>query len=170
MGRNLLQFALDAPGRVTPLLQTPFDEREGIVSPDGRWLAFESNSSGSYEIYVRPFPNVDDGQWRISTAGGARPLWARNGKELFYVGADGALISVAVEPKGATWNNRTPTKLFERRYYTGVNSGRSYDVSSDGQRFLMLRLAGAEASDAPPTLIIVQHWDEDLKRLVPTRP
>jgi hypothetical protein len=93
-----------------------------------------------------------------------------NGKELFYVEADGTLARVAVEAKGTTWNNGAPTKLFERRYYTGVNSGRSYDVSPDGQRFLMLRLAGGEASATPPTLIVVQHWDEDLKRLVPTRP
>ena len=92
MGRDLLQLALDGTRRVTPLLQTKFDERNGIVSPDGRWLAYESNSSGSFEIYVRPFPNVGGGQWQVSTAGGRQPLWARSGKELFYVGADGALL------------------------------------------------------------------------------
>ena len=70
MGRDLLQLALDGTRRVTPLLQTKFDERNGIVSPDGRWLAYESNSSGSFEIYVRPFPNVGGGQWQVSTAGG----------------------------------------------------------------------------------------------------
>ena len=70
MGNDLLQLALDGTRRVTPLLQTKFDERNGIVSPDGRWLAYESNSSGSFEIYVRPFPNVGGGQWQVSTAGG----------------------------------------------------------------------------------------------------
>ena len=113
MGRDLLQLALDGTHRVTPLLQTKFDERNGIVSPDGRWLAYESNSSGSFEIYVRPFPNVGGGQWQVSTAGGTRPLWARSGKELFYVGADGALLRVPVEASGATWNAGTPTKLLE---------------------------------------------------------
>ena len=122
MGRDLLQLALDGTHRVTPLLQTKFDERNGIVSPDGRWLAYESNSSGPFEIYVRPFPNVGGGQWQVSTAGGTQPLWARSGKELFYVGADGALLRVPVEASGATWNAGTPMKLLEGRYYTGAGT------------------------------------------------
>ena len=169
MGRDLLQLALDGTRRVTPLLQTKFDERNGIVSPDGRWLAYESNSSGPFEIYVRPFPNVGGGQWQVSTAGGRQPLWARSGKELFYVGADGALLRVPVEASGATWNAGTPMKLLEGRYYTGAAlAGRTYDVSPDGQRFLMIKAPGTDASAAPPALIVVQHWDEELKRLVPT--
>jgi serine/threonine-protein kinase len=94
--RDLLQVELGGPHRVTPLLQTKFNERNGIVSPDGRWLAYESDSSGSFEIYIRPFPNVGDGQWQVSTAGGRQPLWARSGKELFYLGADGTLVRVPV--------------------------------------------------------------------------
>ena len=95
-----------------------------------------------------------------------RPLWAPSGKELFYVGVDGSLLQVSVEAKGATWNNRAPIKLFERRYYVPRNSGRSYDVSIDGQRFLMIKGPGA---DATPALILVQHWDAELKRLAPTK-
>jgi eukaryotic-like serine/threonine-protein kinase len=159
----------DGTRRVTPLLQTTFDEREGVISPDGRWLAYESNRSGSFEVYVRPFPNVGSGQWRVSQAGGTRPLWAKSGKELFYVGANGSLLGVPVEAKGATWNHRTPMKLFERRYYVGPNSGRSYDVSPEGQRFLMITVPTTDAGTTLPTLIIVQHWDEELKRLVPTK-
>jgi Tol biopolymer transport system component len=171
MGFDLLQLALDGTRRVTPLLQTKFDERNGIVSPDGRWLAYESNSSGPFEIYVRPFPNVGGGQWQISTTGGTQPLWARNGKELVYVGADGALLRVPVEASGATWNAGAPMKLLEGRYYTGAagTSGRTYDVSPDGQRFLMIKAPGTDASAAPPALIVVQHWDEELRRLVPTK-
>ena len=101
---------------MTPLLQTKFDERNGIVSPDGRWLAYESNSSGSSEIYVRPFPNVGGGERQVSTAGGRQPLWSRSGKELFYVGPDRALLRVPVEASGATWNAGTPMKLLEGRY------------------------------------------------------
>jgi len=169
MGRDLLQLALDGTHRVTPLLQTKFDERNGIVSPDGRWLAYESNSSGAFEIYVRPFPNVGGGQSQVSTAGGRQPLWARSGKELFYVGADGALLSVPVEASGATWNHGTPMKLLERRYYTGTGSGRAYDVSPDGQRFLRIKVPETNASAAPAALIVVQRWDEELKHLVPTK-
>ena len=103
---------------------------------------------------------------RVSTAGGTRPLWAPSGKELFYVGVDGSLLQVSVEAKGATWNSRAPIKLFERRYYVGRNSGRSYDVSLDGQRFLMIK---GPVADASPVLILVQHWDAELKRLAPTK-
>ena len=168
MGRDLLQLALDGTRRVTTLLQTKFDERNGIVSPDGRWLAYESNSSGSFEIYVQPFPNVGGGQRQVSTAGGRQPLWARSGTELFYVGGNGALLRVPVEASGTTWSAGTPMKLLEGRYVTGGTLGRMYDVSPDGQRFLMIKAPGPDPSATPPALVVVQHWDEELKRLVPT--
>ena len=162
-----LQLALDETHRVTPLLmREKVHETEATVSPNGQWLAYESTLTGSKEIYVRPFPDVNGPESRVSTAGGTRPLWAPNGKELFYVGVDGSLLQVSVEAKGATWNNRAPIKLFERRYYVPRNSGRSYDVSLDGQRFLMIKGPG---TDAPPALILVQHWDAELKRLAPTK-
>jgi serine/threonine-protein kinase len=164
MGRDLMQVAIDGTHRETPLLQTKFDERNGIVSPDGRWLAYESNSSGSFEIYVRPFPNVGGGQWQISTAGGRQPLWARSGKELFYLGSDGALLRVAVEASGATWNAGASMKLLDGRYYTGIGSGRAYDVSPDGQRFLMVKEQASAAQ-----INVVVNWFEELKRLVPTK-
>ncbi len=169
MGTELMQLALDGTHHVTPLLQTRFNERNGIVSPDGRWLAYQSDSSGPIEVYVRPFPNVGGGQWLVSTAGGTRPLWARNGKELFYVGADGALLGVPVEASGATWNAGTPMKILEGRYYAGDNAGRAYNVSPDGRRFLMIKAPGSDASAVPPALIVVQHWNEELERLVPAR-
>jgi serine/threonine-protein kinase len=169
MGRDLQELALDGAHQVTPLVHEKFDERNGIVSPDGRWLAYESDRSGAFAIYVRPFPNVDGGLRQVSMAGGTRPLWSRSGKELFYVGPDGALMRAPVEASGATWNNGTPMKLLERRYYTGTNTLRTYDVSPDGQRFLMIKAPGTDASAAPPALIVVQHWDEELKRLVPTK-
>jgi serine/threonine-protein kinase len=169
MVRDLMKVELDGSHRVTPLLQTKFDERNGMVSPDGRWLAYESNSSGSFEIYVRPFPNVGSGQWQVSTAGGKQPLWARSGKELFYLGADGTLLSVPVEVSGGSWHVGAPVKLLDGRYYPGTGTGRPYDVSLDGRRFLMIKASGTDAYAAPPALIVVQHWDEELKRLVPTK-
>ena len=169
MGRDLLRLALDGSRRVTPLLQTKFEERNGIVSPDGRWLAYESDSSGRFEIYVRPFPNAGAGQWQVSTGGGTRPLWAPRGKELFYIAPDGALLRVGVEASGATWNAGMPTKLLEGRYFTGGGVNRAHDVSPDGQRFLMIKAPGADATAAPPSIIVVNHWDEELKRVVPTR-
>ncbi len=96
-GEDVMQMDLDGTRRVTPLVQSPFAERNGVVSPDGRWLAYEANDSGRFEIWVRPFPEVNSGHWQVSTAGGTRPLWARSGQELFYVSPTGALMRVGVE-------------------------------------------------------------------------
>jgi serine/threonine-protein kinase len=175
-GGDLMVLTLDGARRLTPLVQTTFNERNGEISPDGRWLAYESDESGREEIYVRPFPDVNGGRWQVSTGGGSEPLWARNGRELFYRGPSGVLLgtTVAVEGSGS-FRAGTPTKLVETRYYAGAGSGaapgRTYDVSPDGQRFLMLREGGRSDQTAPPppSIIVVQHWVEELKRLVPTK-
>ena len=98
--------------RITPLVQTPFSERNGVVAPDGRWLAYESNASGSFEIYVRPFPQTQTGHWRVSTNGGTRPRWARNNGqlELFYASPSGGIMGVRVEA-GPSWTATTPTMV-----------------------------------------------------------
>jgi serine/threonine-protein kinase len=166
---------LGNPRRTEPLLTTPFNETNAEVSPDGRWLAYDSNESGRSEVYVRPFPNVDGGRWQVSRDGGTRPVWARDGRDLFYLvrdGADAVFMSVRVE-SGQTWTTGTVTRLFAGRYFAddafgGPGQGRTYDVGADG-RFLMLRDASPSESAGPTTrLIVVQHWDEELKRLVPT--
>jgi Tol biopolymer transport system component len=171
-GMGLLQVALDGTHHVTQLLPAKFDGRNGVISPDGRWLAYDSNSSGSFEVYVRPFPNGGS-RVQVSTAGGTRPLWAANGKELFYVGADDSaelsLWQVPVQVSGVTWNAGAPMKLFSGRYLSAGTSGRTYDVSPDGQQFLMIKAPGTEGDRVPSALVVVQHWDEELKRLVPTK-
>ncbi|MGH9252962.1 MAG: TolB family protein, partial [Vicinamibacterales bacterium] len=154
--------------RVTPLVQTPFTERNGIVSPDGRWLAYEANNSGQFEIYVRPYPEVSSGVWQVSTGGGNRPLWARSSQELFYLSPTGALMRVSVD-RGPTWAAGAPAKLLNEGYFTvpGGNVGRTYDISPDGQRFLMIKVGGGSDQAAAPQIVVVQHWYEELKRLVP---
>ncbi len=125
--------------RVTPLLQSPFAERNGVVSPDGRWLAYESNDSGRFEISVRPFPDVNSGHWQVTSAGGTRPLWTRNGQELIYVSPTGALMSVGVA-RGTSWAAMRPVLVVKEGYITTplVDLGRTYDVGPDG-RFLMVK-------------------------------
>jgi eukaryotic-like serine/threonine-protein kinase len=169
-GEDVMQVALDATHRVTPLVQSSFAERNGIISPDGRWLAYEANESGRFEIYVRPLPDVNSGHWQISTSGGMRPVWARNGQELVYVSPTGALMRVGVE-RASSWAATTPTTSVKEGYFTtpAGNPGRTYDISSDGQRFLMIKEGGADQAAAPSQLIVVQHFDEELKRLVPTK-
>ena len=154
---------------VRPLVQTTFNEMNAEISPDGRWVAYQSNESGQDEIYVRPFPDADRGRWQMSTGGGTRPLWARSGKELFYLGPSGAVMRVAVEG-GSTFRAGNPTRLFEGRYLLPVfASARTYDVSPDGRRFLMIKPVGPEQTAAPTSIIVLQNWHEELKRLVPVR-
>jgi Tol biopolymer transport system component len=140
------------------------------VSPDGRWLAYEANDAGRFNIYVRPFPDVSSGYWQVSTDGGTRPLWARNSRELFYLNASGALMRVGVTD-GSTWAATAPTKLFEGPYGASANqNGRTYDISPDGKQFLMIKPAGSPGQTAvPASLVVVQNWTEELKRLVPIR-
>jgi hypothetical protein len=157
-------FRVVLPGvRVSPLLQTPFSETNGTISPDGRWLAYQSNSSGRQEIYVRPFPNMAAGQWVVSTSGGKMPAWSAN--ELFFFDADGALMRVPFDVQSAAWHAGASTKLLDARYYTGgnVTIARTYDVSPDGQRLLMIKPPRIDSQSAPDGLIVVQHWDEELK-------
>jgi serine/threonine-protein kinase len=169
-GTDVTLLTLDGVGQVTPLVATASIERNGEVSPDGRWLAYESYESGQFEIYVRPFPDVEAGKWQISTGGGRQPLWARSGRELLYRGPDGAVLIVTVEAEGARFRVGPLTQLADARYYNGAGAfvGRTYDISLDGQRFLMIKdVQGNQQTATPPQIIVVQHWHEELKRLVP---
>jgi Tol biopolymer transport system component len=171
-GSDLVLLPLDGEHRARPLVAAPaFNELNAEVSSDGHWLAYESNESGSNEIYVRPFPNVEDGKQRVSTNGGTQPLWARSGQELFYE-SKGALMRVPVRV-GSRFEPGPPEKLFDGPYLFHPpegGQGRMYDVSLNGQRFLMLKESSAAAERPPsPRIIIVQNWFEELKRLVPTK-
>jgi serine/threonine-protein kinase len=150
-------------------VQTPATERNGIVSPDGRWLAYEANDSGKLEIYVRPYPAVTSGRWQVSSGGGTQPLWSRDGRELFYVSPANALMRVGVE-RNSSWTVTTPTMLLKDGSVITLsgNPGRSYDVSPDGQRFLVLKPANA-LNAPPPQLVVVEHFDALLKRVMPTK-
>jgi len=163
-------LALPLAGNRTPkpLMATPKLETNGDISANGRWIAYESDESGRREIYVRPFPAVDTGRWQISTTGGTKPVWSRNGKELFFVSLDGQLMAVAVETaKDLTYGRQTP--LFKTNpYYVGqgptILNGRTYDVAPDG-RFLLIKEPPTTVSTAP-TIVVVEHWiDEVRKRL-----
>jgi eukaryotic-like serine/threonine-protein kinase len=160
--------ATSAKPELKPLLHTMYRERNPSLSPDGRWLAYESNESGRDEIYVRPFPAVDGGRWQVSTGGGIQPVWARNNRELFYRSGD-ALMAVPIEASSG-FAAGNPTTLFKGEYLVGPG-GRTYDVSPDGRRFLMIKPApfAPAQTGPPPRIIVVENWDQELKRLVPTR-
>ena len=163
---DLLLLRLDPKPRVEPLLRTSLSEGAGEVSPDGRYIAYHSNESGRNEVYVRPFPMVEGGgRWTISNAGGSRPAWSSDGKELFYLDATTAMMTVPIQA-APTFSAGTPTRLFDGPWYV-VSTTRPYDVSRDGQRFLMIRNADG-ANSGPATIEVVVNWLDELKRLVPT--
>jgi eukaryotic-like serine/threonine-protein kinase len=164
---DVMLLRLDGKAPPQPLLQTKFSENWGDISPDGHWLAYQSDESGQNEIHVRPFPNTDDGHWQVTSEGGVKPVWAPNGRELFYVDPKPALMAVAVPPT-PTFTHGTPAKLFDTPYHLPAQ-GHVYDVSRDGQKFLLIKDGPRDESAASTNLIVVLNWFEELKARVPTK-
>jgi serine/threonine-protein kinase len=175
-GMDLFTIALsDQAHKAEPLITAEGMDYGAEVSPDGRWLAYHSNISGEFQVYVRPFPNVQDGRLQISTAGGTRAAWSKNGRELFYLDAEGLLTSVAISAApGAMLSAGPPVKILNRKYYAGATllglDLRGYDISADGQRFLMIK----EPESPPPVtetanVVLVLNWAEELKERLPPR-
>ncbi len=128
-------------------------------------MAYQSNESGQWEVYVRPFPDVNGGRWQVSSGGGGWPLWSPDGRELFYVGSEGMMaVPIETEP---TFTQGTVDLLFDYRRTGGRD--RRIDISPEGDRFLMLKQGGGlDETAETPSIIVVQNWFEELKRLVPT--
>ncbi len=150
--------------KAQPFLRTPFLESAPRFSPDGRWLAYVSDESGRREIYVQPYPGPG-GKWQISTEGGTEPVWNPNGRELFYrSGAKMMAVEITSQP---SFSVGKPKVLFEGPYEPTPATFPYYDVSPDGQRFLMLKPSDS-AQAAPTQINVVLNWFEELKRRVPT--
>jgi serine/threonine-protein kinase len=155
------------------LLKEKYHEAQPRISPDGRWLAYTSNESGQYQVYVRPFPEVEGGRWQVSTSGGDSPLWSRDGRQLFFRNGD-EVMAVPVKTVPAL-SLETPKMLF-RGTYVGVDLGYDnwdnspWDISHDGQRFLMMKETGAASVGGRSRRInIALNWFEELKRRVPAK-
>ncbi len=145
-------------------LRHPFADPVPQFSPDGRWPVYISDESGRFEIYVQPYPGPG-GKWQISTEGGTEPMWNPNGRELFYRSGDKMMaVDIATQPSFAAGK---PRMLFEGQYQLSPVPAVNYDVSPDGQRFLMVK--PSEQQQAPPQINIVLNWFEELKRRVPAK-
>jgi Tol biopolymer transport system component len=153
------------------VLKTPFRETRGTFSPDGRWVAYQSNESGRHEIYVRPFvppgaagttEGTAGGQWQVSTAGGIMPVWRPDGKELYYLNPAGAMTAAPITVTGATLAPGAPVVLFPTRIVGGgvdAQQGRQYDVAADG-RFLI----NTELDSATAPITLLQNWHPEAKK------
>ena len=145
-----------APGEPKPtqFLHSESNEMQGQLSPDGRWMAYTSDESGTREVYVKPFPAGND-KSKISVAGGEQPRWQRDGKELFFVAEDGKMMAVAVKAAKASFEKGALEPLFETHIVgLGVLTTFSYDVSAEGKQFLVN--TAAEPGSAPLTVVV--NW------------
>ena len=143
-----------------PFLTTRFNEINGQVSPDGRWIAYISDESGREEIYVSSFP-ASGSKWPVSN-GGSYPRWGRDGKELFYVAPDGALTAVPVRPVGQGLDFGVPAALPLMVNTIGGEFAYPYDIAPDGQRILVLAPVSGGRDSASLTLLM--NWDAGLKK------
>jgi serine/threonine-protein kinase len=155
-GRDIWRVSLDSTRTLTPLLQSAADEIAPALSPDGRWLTYVSNESGRNEVYVRSFPGMG-ARYQVSLDGGNEPVWSPRGGELFYRnGADVLVAAVRVSPGFEVTNRAT---LFSNPDYSSSQYEATYDVSPDGQQFVMVRRTQAAASD----LTITLHWFDNIR-------
>jgi serine/threonine-protein kinase len=150
-------WMLPLGGQPRSLVATPASESNAQLSPDNRWIAYQSNESGRLDVYVRPFPNVNDGKWTISTAGGQRPAWSPDGTELFYA-ADSGIMRVPVGMRGSRFVAGPPEQLFNGPYDLSYTS---YAVSKDGTHFIMVEV---DPNARPTQLNVVLNWAEELRR------
>jgi len=148
------------------LISAPYDVAYSAISPDGNWIAYTSDETGENQVYVQPFPNIDDGKELISINGGEEPRWSADGSELFYRTVN-EIWSVPVPPQtGSTFTAGTPELLLTGEFLShGIRP--SFDVSPDGQKFLVLMDPGEEEEQPKSTIAVVTNWFEELERVLP---
>ena len=151
---------------LVPLAAEEYDEKAAALSPDGRWLAYESTETGTDEIYVRPFPDVDDGKWQISTGGGIGPRWSHDGTELFYINGDREMTAARIsgDTGSLSVGARIPLFNVDERAISITSNWATYDVAPDG-RFLMHQFDIDEETTS--RLVLVDNWFQELEARVP---
>ncbi len=162
-GWDVMLLSLD-DRKLQPLLNSPANELRGELSPDGRWLAYVSTEAGTPGVFVQAFQNPQL-KWRISPTAisAADPLWSPDGRELFYRDLSAEKLMVVDVETGNEFGAGTPRALFEDCYFGHIPYGRTYDITPDGQRFVMVK----EMSPPPRRIAVVLNWFEELKRLAP---
>jgi Tol biopolymer transport system component len=157
-GRDIALLSVDT-GQITPLIQTAAAEIQARFSPDGRWIAYASNETGRWEVFVEPFP-VTGTRWQVSTDGGSQPIWRENGDELYFLAPDSKLMSVPVRT-GTSFSRGTPRPLFQTRMRpTYPPYPVNYDIAADAKHFLI----NGVRPDTGPVISIVANWRELLKQ------
>jgi len=145
------------------MLTGRFDEEGAALSPDGRWLAYSSNESGQFEVFVRPFPNTNSGRWQVSTRGGAAARWSRSGRELFFESPTGDFMEAPISP-GTTFTPGEPRRLFALGgNLMGSNIVPFYDLTPGDSGFVMVQLAAVNSAPGAGQIIVVDNWFTELR-------
>ena len=175
LGSDIGMLSMEGKREMKQLLQEKNWEVEPQISPDGRYVAYQSDESGKGEIYVRTFPDVNKGKWQVSSSGGNSPLWSPDGRELFYRSGDATMaVEVETEP---TFKRGNPKALFQGTYFWPPVFPKSvitpWDIHPNGKKFLMIKPAastGAASTEVGSRKInIVLNWFEELKQRVPVK-
>ena len=162
-GRDIFGIRVGRDTAPTPLLTGPFIEQGAALSPNGKWLAYSSNESGQFEVFVRPFPNTGSGRWQVSTRGGSAARWSRSGRELFFESTSNDFMAVSIAP-GATFSPGEPRRLFSQGgVLLGSNIVPYYDLTPGDSGFVMVRLAAVNASPGAGQVVVVDNWFTELK-------
>ncbi len=162
--QDIRMLSVDTPGTSAPFVETQFREGAPVFSPDGKWIAYVSDESGRFEIYVRPFPGPGE-KWPISLEGGNEPVWPRHGKELFYRAGD-AVMAVDIDTS-ATFSAGTPHKLFDTPYERSIALWPNFDATPDGQRLLMIKRGNAAPAASHANIVL--NWTDELAARVPAK-
>lgn len=164
-GTTLHRIALARARQDERLIEWSTQVTSVSIAPDDSWVAYQMNDSGQDEIFVQPIKGTTTERHQISVGGGTRPLWGSNGQDLFYIGGDDRLTSVRIQ-KGPSFSASEPTSILPARYFN-AGPGRTYTVSRDGGRFLMIKEGSGRGQSAH--IVVVQNWTEELKQRVPVR-
>jgi serine/threonine-protein kinase len=151
-----------------PVAAEPYDEKAVALSPDGRWAAYESTETGRDEIYVRPFPNAQEGKWQVSTLGGINPKWAHSGRELFYINGSGEMVAAEIRTTASTFEVTNRRALFQAsdRGLDGATNYASWDVDVDDQHFIMVQFGAGDPAASANEFVLVQNWITELEERV----
>jgi hypothetical protein len=167
--QDLFVLRLGADSVPRPLLAEAQDEVLPALSPDSRWLAYVSTEAGEPQVFVRPFPAVEQGKWQLSTGGGRDPVWGPDGRELFWRSADGQVIEVTDMTRGPSLaSRRAPLSMPQGMRFEFNPGDRMFEISRDGRRFMVVRQGSA--GDLSGDLVIVQNIQEELRATTNGRP